>query len=142
MATRVAYLDDKVDQKTVHAETLEREVAELQQIIQDQKRNIDRFIRTAKRRYSKLSEADRKEEVRLEAEDILEFGGMFEASIPIVIEGQHPPVVIVDGGNSCTASEATVPIQGERRGPPLDPPADDNTGVLGAALWSCCGCWC
>ena len=139
MATRVAYLEDKVDQRTVHTETLKKEVTELQQIIQDQKRTIDRFITTAKQRYSKLSKADRKEEAQLEVEDILEFGGTFEASIPIAIEGQHPPVVIIDGGNSCTASEA---IQGERCGPPLDPCADDNTGVLGAALWSCCGCWC
>ena len=49
MATCAAYLEDKLNQKTVHTETLEREVAELQKIIQDQKRkfNIDR---TAKRR--------------------------------------------------------------------------------------------
>ena len=75
MASRAAYLEDKLYQETVHAETLEREVAELQQVILDQKRNIDRFNRTAKRRYSKLSKADRKEEAKVEVEDILEFGG-------------------------------------------------------------------
>ena len=134
MATRAAYLEDKLYQRTVHTETLEREVAELQQVIQDQKRNIDRYIRTAKRRYSKLSKADRKEEAQLEVEDILELGGTFESSIPIVIEGQRPPVEI-DGSNHT----ATVPVEEERGDPPGqpvndNPPADDNTGVLGAAL--------
>ena len=72
MATHAAYLEDKLYQKRVHAETLEKEVAELQQVIQNQKRNINRFIRTAKQRYSKLSKADRKEEARPEVEYILE----------------------------------------------------------------------
>ena len=54
--------------------------------------------------------------------------------VPIVIEGQRPPVEI-DGSNHT----ATVPVEGERLGPPEqpvndNPPADDNTGVLRAAL--------
>ena len=156
MATRVAYLEDKAYQKTLHAETLKKAVAELQQVIQDQKRNIDRLSRTARRRYGKLSEADRKEEVQHEVQEFVEYDGSnytkFEASIPIRIEGCNPsnqPVEIHgsslrlgnETSSGCTTSEATVSVGGdsEMHNRPEEQPvdtrvADDNTGVLGAAL--------
>ena len=155
LTTCMAYLEDKAYQKAVHAETLEKEIAELQQVIHDQRRNIDRLTRTARRRYGKLSEVDKTEELKHEAQDIIDNEGRditaFETSIPIKIEqrdscsslGPRNEATYAGDYYTSSDSEATVSLgvvtnrsdPPELEQQPVDPPtADDNSGVLEAAL--------
>ena len=62
MTTKLVELGEKAHHKAIHADSLERKVAELQQVIQAQTGDIKRLTRMAEQRYEKLSKADNKEE--------------------------------------------------------------------------------
>ena len=109
MSNDLGTLNDEAYIKAFHAETLERKVTELQQVIQAQKHDIERLTRTAERRYEKFSKADKREEIQHDLQDV------------------------IDGSYSTRACGGIVPTREENRGPPEQPPADDS-GVLGAAL--------
>ena len=100
-------LENEARLKDTHADSLEKKIVKLQNTIQTQSRDIDMLTRTAKRRYEKLSEADKK------------------------VEREHKEQGL-DGGY-CTISKQTVPVVEENLNVPAHPLPDD-TGLLGAAL--------
>ena len=63
MTTKLTKLEDKANIKSFHADTLEKRIAELQQIIETQNGDILQLTTTAERRFKKLSEADKKAEM-------------------------------------------------------------------------------
>ena len=130
----MAYLEDKAYQKAVHAGTLEMEIAELQQVVQDQRQSIDQLTMMARQSYGKLSEVNKTEELKHEAQDTANYEGSrdittFKTSILIKTE-QPDSCSSLGPGNEATYSacgyyttsdsEATVSVGvvTDRRDPP------------------------
>ena len=60
MAKCLMDIEARAYDKATHADSLERKVTELQEVIQAQKSDIERLTRTAERRYEKLSKAGKR----------------------------------------------------------------------------------